>query len=236
MSRLRERNYKELKALNLYRYDLVCPPAAWSEKFKSPEYVYDEESDALKIKNQIGAFFFFDSKDAAYATGCVAAKEKKKNEIWLTSTTFIQTISLLDFSHIDNISSILLAFNEFGIDVLNDRFYKFSSYSACTSFKGLRSLFDQLNALQEKEPKDDKTCVKICNLCSSIGDFFFGNEKVNYFGQLLTDFSNGEEFKRMLKEKGYNGYIFKENNESRTFCIFDSTVLADPVHERVGIK
>ena len=219
MGRLRERNYKELKALNLYRYDLVCPPSDWSEKFKSPEYVYNEESDTLKIKNQIGAFFFFDSKYTAYATGCEAAKKKKKNEIWLTSTTFIQAISLLDFSHIANISSILLAFNEFGIDVLNDRFYKFSSYSACTSFKELRSLFDQLNSLQEKESKDIKTCVKICNLCGSIGDFFFGNEKVNYFGQLLTDFSNGEEFKRMLKEKGYNGYIFKEKILFQKVCL-----------------
>jgi len=41
----------------LYRYDIVQPPKEWSTVFKNPEYVYPDTG----IKNQIDAFFFFNS-------------------------------------------------------------------------------------------------------------------------------------------------------------------------------
>lgn len=48
--------------------------------------------------------------------------------------------------------------------------------------------------------------------------------------QTLTDFSNGEYFKTILKEKGYEGYIFNENPDSNTFCFFNSDKLTPPIH------
>lgn len=209
---------------------------SWSDEYKNVEYIYEGECDALKVKNQIGAFFFFENKATAYCTGCIAAKKRGINTIWLTETSIIKEISLLDFSHFKNISSILLAFEEFGIDVLNDSFFKFDSCGACKSFKEIRPLLDQLKQLKDKENKSDRDFMLICNLAYDIGVFFRDNERIDYLGQLLTDFGNGYTFKNILTEKGCDGYIFRESYDSPTYCLFEPSALSIPQHEKVTIS
>lgn len=236
MCRLLINTYKEPEMVKLYRYDLECPPISWSDEYKNVEYIYEGECDALKVKNQIGAFFFFENKATAYCTGCIAAKKRGINTIWLTETSIIKEISLLDFSHFKNISSILLAFEEFGIDVLNDSFFKFNSCGACKSFKEIRPLLDQLKQLKDKENKSDRDFMLICNLAYDIGVFFRDNESIDYLGQLLTDFGNGNTFKNILTEKGCDGYIFRESYDSPTYCLFEPSALSIPQHEKVTIS
>lgn len=236
MCRLITNTYDGSGMVKLYRYDLECPPTDWSNEYKNVEYIYEGECDALRVKNQIGAFFFFENISTAYATGSIAAKKNGTNTIWLTETSIINRISLLEFSHLKNISSILLAFEELGIDVLNDSFFKFNSCGACESFEKLRPLLDELKDLDQKEHKNDREIMKISDLAYEIGKFFYSNERIDYFGQLLTDFGNGNTFKNILTEKGYDGYIFREDYNSSTYCLFEASALSKPQHKKVTIS
>ena len=120
-----------------------------------------------------------------------------------------------------------MAFDELGIDVLNDRFFKFNAFSACKSFKELRILIDKLRVINNMGKKDNKMAEEERDLVYEIGAFFGNNDRIDYFGQLLTDFNNGIEFKNLLIGKGYNGYIFKESYTSPTYCVFDYSVLSE---------
>ena len=62
MCRLITNTYDGSGMVKLYRYDLECPPTDWSNEYKNVEYIYEGECDALRVKNQIGAFFFFERK------------------------------------------------------------------------------------------------------------------------------------------------------------------------------
>ena len=172
MCRLLVNTYKIPGATNLYRYDIECPPNEWSVEFKNKEYVYDEECEDLQIKNRIGAFFFFDNSVAAYQTSCLAAQKNGCDNIWLTETSIIREIQLLDFSHFENITSILLAFDELGFDVLTDKFHKFESLGACKNLSQLRPLVNQLRHLRDISQKSDKDICEISKLAGEIGSFF----------------------------------------------------------------
>ena len=93
--------------------------------------MYDGACEELYIKNRIGAFFFFANRATAYNTGNIAAKKNKFNKIWITETSIISNIQLLDFSHFGNITSILLSFDELGFDVLTEYFKKFNLTGDC---------------------------------------------------------------------------------------------------------
>jgi len=54
--------------------------------------------------------------------------------------------------------------------------------------------------------------------------------RVGYTGQLLTDFSNGVAFKQQLQAKEYEGYLFMEEKDYPTICIFESGKLNAPTH------
>lgn len=236
MCRLLVNTYKIPGATNLYRYDIECPPNEWSVVFKNKEYVYDEECEDLQIKNRIGAFFFFDNSVAAYQTSCLAAQKNGCDNIWLTETSIIREIQLLDFSHFENITSILLAFDELGFDVLTDKFHKFESLGACKNLSQLRPLVNQLRHLRDISQKSNKDICEISKLAGEIGSFFHGNHRIDYFGQLLTDFTNGYCFKEMLLSKGYDGYIFRESHDSPTYCILNSEALSNPIHQEIKLK
>ena len=51
--------------------------------------------------------------------------------------------------------------------------------------------------------------------------------------QQLTDFENGFIFKKILQDKGFDGYMFHEA-ESTTFCIFQSNKLSEPNPYRIA--
>lgn len=222
-------------AMKLFRYDVECPPNKWNTNFKNKEYVYSDDCEDLRIKNSIGAFFFFENKATAYSTGCLAAQKNGCNNIWLTETSIIKEIQLLDFSNLEFISSILLAFDELGFDVLTDKFHKFSALGACKNLCELRPLVNKLKQLKDIPQKSDRIVCEISMLAGKIGDFFYGNHRIDYFGQLLTDFSNGECFKEMLLSRGYDGYIFRESHDSPTYCIFNPAVLSDPIQQEIQL-
>ncbi len=50
---------------------------------------------------------------------------------------------------------------------------------------------------------------------------------------MVTDFENGMVFKRLLIEKGYEGYQFMEEKSSPTICLFDSSKISKPTHQKV---
>ena len=236
MCRLMINTYKIPGAVKLFRYDIECPPDNWNTDFKNKEYVYSDDCEDLRIKNRIGAFYFFENKATAYSTGCLAAKNNGCNKIWLTETSIIQEIQLLDLSQFENISSLLLSFDELGFDILTDKFHKFSSIGACKNLCELRPLIDKLRLINTKQQKTFEDDCEILNLSTEIGNFFYGNHRIDYFGQLLTDFTNGEYFKEMLLSRGYDGYIFRESHDSPTYCILNSKVLANPIHQEIELN
>lgn len=233
MCRLLVNTYK--RAVHLHRYDVECPPEDWNTDFKNQEYIYSEECVDLRIKNRIGAFFFFDNKGTAYCTGTIAAKKLNLKRIWLTETSIAKEIQLLDFSHFENISSLLLVFEEIGFDVLTDRFHKFNPIGACKSFVEIRPLVEHIRQLDAKPDKTDRDHSEILNIANEIGQFFYGNHRIDYLGQLLSDFTNGIVFKEMLLSKGYNGYIFRESHDSPTYCILNSDALSKPIHQEIEL-
>lgn len=74
---------------------------------------------------------------------------------------------------------------------------------------------------------DNNPTIRLA-VINKINDFFYYRPHI--LCQTLTDFSNGEYFKTILKEKGYEGYIFNENPDSNTFCFFNSDKLTPPIH------
>ena len=59
---------------------------------------------------------------------------------------------------------------------------------------------------------------------------FFRVGRRSMLGQLLTDFANGYVFKDILLNKGFEGYIFDEEQSSPTICILYSSKLSEPQH------
>lgn len=69
-------------------------------------------------------------------------------------------IQLLDLSQFENISSLLLSFDELGFDILTDKFHKFSSIGVCRNLCELRPLIDKLRLISTKRQKRSKKIVK----------------------------------------------------------------------------
>ena len=69
------------------------------------------------------------------------------------------------------------------------------------------------------------------NCAAKIDDFF--QRLVGYTGQLMTDFENGIVFKKLLQEKGYEGYQFMEEKTSPTICLFDSSKITKTIYKTV---
>lgn len=235
MCRLSVNTYSIPVGVKLYRYDIQCPPSKWDITFKNAEYVYDGACEELCIKNRIGAFFFFANRATAYNTGYIAAEKNKCNKIWITETSTISKIQLLNFSHFENITSILLSFDELGFDILTEQFQKFNFTGVCKYFSELRPLVNQLRQLIDKPQKSSKDDCDILNLSTRIGDFFYGNDRIDYFGQLLTNFTNGKYFKEMLLSRGYDGYSFRESHDSPTYCILNPAAISDPTHQEIEL-
>lgn len=57
----------------------------------------------------------------------------------------------------------------------------------------------------------------------------------SYLGQCLTDFENGFIFRQILKEKGFDGYVFVEEVSDPTVCIFDSSFLSEPTTQAIPL-
>lgn len=212
----------------LYRYNLGKDiPSDWSSEYINPEYINPEYIyPNLGRKNQIGAFFFFNNITAAKNTLFQAIKNfKDKGVIYkkgiITSCSTKSPIRLLDLSKFDDCAKIIYFLCEQGINILSDNFI---SHQRKCSFIELKKDFELLS--------DNNPTIRLAGI-NKINDFFYYRPHI--LCQTLTDFDNGKYFKAMLEEKGYEGYIFKENPDSNTFCLFSSDKLTQPRHTKIEV-
>ena len=208
----------------LCRYDLGTDLSVdWSTEYENPEYIGCE----FGKKNAIGAFFFYDKKTTAKKTLAQAIyNQKKKGNIYNSGTiTYCEVVNELNLLDLDsgliecsNIISFLVSIDA---NVIEN---KFVNHHSNKPYSELQSVIVDIFSTDH---------IKRINAADEINKFFFYNAP--YLGQSLTDYENGILFKSILEEKNYEGYVFFENPESNTYCIFNSYKISDPIHEEVYI-
>ena len=214
----------------LYRYDLSQPLAVWSSGYKNPEYEFSSGN-----KNQFGGFFFFDSEQQAENTGRKALKRYKNRSfdgLWITKCQTTSDSEFLDLRGYVTITAILSDFYRNGIDVFNDEFHEFY-FGEKKPFAGLKEPIGRFCKIMEDpfwyKDKDEK--AQVDSIIRLVETFFIDNGHPGFFGQCITDFSNGIAFKRILEEHHYDGYIFNEANGmpgTNTLCFQSSDKLSRP--------
>ena len=216
----------------LYRYCLGTEvPTAWSTDYHSPEYFSPKYGD----KNQIGAFFFYPNEQTARNVLSVAVQQQEgqghpyPNNI-ITNCHTTADINLLDITNCQRPVNILNILHDEGIDVLTTDFNKY--LDDIVSFNQIRG---HHQFIMQNEGTNDRIVRSDMNEYGVQIDQFF-HWRVQYTGQLLTDFGNGVTFKRQLQEKGYEGYQFTEEKDTPTICIFEADKLSVPVHQIVCEK
>lgn len=214
------------KGTKLFRYCLGdAVPKKWDTSFKSPEY----NSGTYGPKNQIGAFFFYlnyDTADNVSNAAIIRERGKGNNYSSVTKTKceLLDDVNLLDITNCLRPVNILNVLIDNHIDCLTNDFSKIEQGKSL-SFSILASEYEYI--------KNGNT--EGCNLCRVINaggtiDKFF-HDHIGYTGQLLTDFGNGKAFKRQLVEHDFEGYIFDEEQDSPTVCLFDEKKLSPPRNE-----
>ena len=208
----------------LCRYDLGTDLSVdWSTEYENPEYIGCE----FGKKNAIGAFFFYDKKTTAKKTLAQAIyNQNKKGNIYNSGTiTYCEVVNELNLLDLDsgliecsNIISFLVSIDA---NVIEN---KFVTHHSNKPYSELQSVIVDIFSTDH---------IKRINAADEINKFFFYNAP--YLGQSLTDYENGILFKSILEEKNYEGYVFFENPESNTYCIFNSDKISDPIHEEVYI-
>lgn len=210
----------------LFRY-CICKdiPITWDASFKNPEYVYNN----LGSKNQIGAYFFYLNSETADNVSEAAIRRMKKQSAIVTKTKclLIREVNLLDISQCEMPINILNVLYDNGINCLTDVFNKYDKDKKI-SFSTVSGFYDIVKSSNLKcdillDCKKMEAGIEINN--------FFNNNK-NFLGQLLTDFDNGVAFKVILRELGFDGYLFDEEKTSPTVCLFDSSCLTEPEHTK----
>lgn len=220
----------------LYRYDLKQPPEDWSVDFKNPEYVYPDRG----IKNQIGAFFFFNSIQYTSKTASYAFRKNKDifyDGIWITKCIIKEPIKLLDLRDSIVCVELFAALDKAGYPIFCDKLKSWDGIpftkllNIIQPIEGIVLLDSNWQYNQNTERKVQKTIIEMQKILN------IDNCHIGHLLQLLTDFSNGFYFRKVLLDKGYEGYIFNETNRpfsgigTDTICIFDSTKFQPPCIE-----
>ena len=206
-----------------YRYNLGANvPNHWSLEYVSPEYVFPN----LGAKNKIGAFFFYNTNEAAINTLSQALINEQLRGVnydvsIITSCCASKEMYMLDLSKCNWCAQIIYVLFQLGINVVSDNFFL---HQRNRSFAALKEQFELLSS-------DD--CILKLRAISTIDEFFFNNKPL--LCQTLTDFGNGKHFKRLLQDKGYDGYVFKESPDGNTFCLFTSDNLSSPQQDYIEI-
>ncbi len=211
---------------SLYRYDLKKPPSQWSVDFHEYHYV------GYGFKNISGSFFFYDNIEDCHRT---SKNEKDFNGYYyLTLCHNVREINLLDI-RAKKMMGILTILYENNINVLVPEFNTYSLYEVRPLSTISYDFEIFLHLLNNKEKNSIEDCKQL-NLANKIADFIEpqkGNNNFRYLGQLLTDFDNGPVFKRMLIQKGFDGYMFYEHDIDTpcvtSYCIFESSLLSSPI-------
>lgn len=217
----------------LYRYDLKFPPTKWRTDFWNPEYVYNDRG----VKNQIGAFFFFNSFKQAKETALLSWKKnrnKNGNGIWITNCTTSESIKLLDLRDSIICIELLAALDKAGFAIFSDELKSWNGNSFATLAKYIQPVEDIV--LLDVDWTNDEEAMKIVqnSIMGMQQELNIENTHIGHLMQLLTDFSNGIYFRKLLQEKGYEGYIFNETKcpipptGSDTICVFNSTKFQPP--------
>lgn len=210
----------------LYRYCLgVDAPADWSTEYHSPEYYTPQYGH----KNQIGAFFFYPNEATARnVLGVAVKKATERDEHYaqntITSCHTTADVNLLDITGCQRPVNILNVLHDAGIDVLTTDFSRYRDN--IIPFNQIRGYHKYI--LDNGGSNDWIVKSDVNEYGAKIDQFF--EWRVGYIGQLLTDFSNGVAFKQQLQEKGYEGYLFMEEKDNPTICIFESGKLSAPTH------
>jgi hypothetical protein len=217
----------------LYRYDLKQPPKDWSTDFKNPEYVYPDRGE----KNQVGAFFFFDSFQCAKNTALYAFRkynDKRYDGIWITKCTIKEPIKLLDLRDSIVCLELLAAFDKAEYNILCDELKTWNGIPFSKLISVIQPIEDivLLNSNWDNNQESEQLVQKAIMEMQKILNI--ENCHIGLLLQLLTDFSNGFFFRSLLQEKGFEGYIFNETNQlfyqngTDTICIFESKKLLPP--------
>lgn len=204
---------------NLFRYNLLEPPSSWSDDFKNPQYVSPRGA-----KNCVGAYFFYTTFETADKVGKKAIQDIgwNENKLFITSTQLLPEANLLDlrlsFDMFEPEYMLDLLYGN-GIDVLTDDFQHLNPSHRLSEIRDDYFKIRDAKKSRNQLKWDDESCLKV-------NRFFMGNS--SHLGQCLTDFDNGFIFKQLLEEKGFDGYIFLEEIDDPTICIFDSKYLSEP--------
>lgn len=204
----------------LYRYGLEqYYPSVWCNKIHNSKYFFNEHGN----KNQIGAYFFYNNEDTARRVLEVAIKKQETQgqrieAATITSCEVREDIVLLDlFTGIESCSNMISVLRELNLNVVTNSFYNYQKKAYYTKIEhDLELLYseDYANRL---------------NAAKGIDDFFYNLPPL--LGQSLTDFRNGVAFKEMLIRNHWEGYVFKEEERSNTYCLLDATKLTEPRHK-----
>lgn len=208
----------------LYRYGLEQDyPDVWCNNIHNPEYNFD----GLGHKNQIGAYFFYKDENTAKRVLKVAIKkqEEEKGKIvekaTLTTCTVREDIVLLDlFTGIESCSNMISVLKELNLNVVTNSFYNYQKKACYTEIEPDLELLYSGNYTEK------------LGAAAKIDDFFC--KKTSLLGQSLTDFKNGDAFEDMLIRNHWEGYVFKEEESSNTYCLLAATKLTNPVHKSLS--
>ena len=207
----------------LYRYGLEqYYPDVWCNNIHNPEYNFD----GLGHKNQIGAYFFYQDENTAKRVLKVAIKKQEgKGKIiekaTLTTCTVREEIVLLDlFSGIDSCSQMISVLKDLELNIASSLFCNYQKKASYTEIERDLDLLCSGN------------CTEKIGAAARIDDFFYRRPPL--LGQSLTDFNNGVAFKEMLIRNHWEGYVFKEEESSNTYCLLDTTKLTNPVHDSLS--
>lgn len=195
--------------LSLFRYNIEEPNSNWDSKFYALKSEYNYE-DGTVIKNEIGAYFFYDTKEAAINTAQVAVANRSENSFWLTQTSTQQEIKIIDFSNCSSVYDFVIILNDLEIDI-------------CIKGFKLNGLCRDLSELVN------------CNNDTRLFPKYPIEIELSYLGQLLTDFNNGEVFLKLIAKNKMNidGYKWRESTDGLTYCLFSNDKLSEPIKEEI---
>lgn len=147
----------------------------------------------------------------------VAIRERERPAT-ITSCEVRKDIVLLDlFTGIERCSNMISVLKGLNLNVVNTLFY---NYQRDTSYTEIEHDLELLYS---------GNCTEKLGAAARIDDFFCS--RLPLLGQSLTDFNNGVAFKEMLIRNHWEGYVFKEEESSNTYCLLDATKLTNPVHD-----
>lgn len=151
---------------------------------------------------------------------------------YLTETAIEDDVKLLNLCGCRNPLLMFKKLFDCGIDILNNNYRIYTSDGQPT-FEILKNAV-KYNLAIEIEP-EDRDVKKISDntklITHHLTDFKY---PFTLLGQLLTDYDNGREFKKVLVAMKLDGYIFDETLDANTICLLNSEKLSPPQYEFIN--